>query len=293
MSTGNYCHRAVEAIDGQSLPACVRRVLAALCPGRLHRHRRFSYISGGNSTFTSLNLLKFGKNFLNGALADDQLQLLFLEMDTDCDGKVDEIDWQRYFGGKMVQSANVAAGRASALAFVKLLLDSQCYGETLNTRTTVASEKIVAKLDAAFDDAVKDHTTPRSGTPTRFDHRFISRQQFVLFFSRTLAPDCNNEAAGEQTKDNSHRSHTPDDASSSTPLNMEHVFDLFAYLDANSDALIDRDEWIDRLIAVLIEESQRQQQRTRPKISKSLRSSRNTLATWPTACLDFISSISC
>ena len=69
----------------------------------------FSYISGGNATFTSLNLLKFGRNYLNGALADEQLQLLFLDMDADCDGKVTAADWQNYFGAKLAHKANTAA----------------------------------------------------------------------------------------------------------------------------------------------------------------------------------------
>jgi hypothetical protein len=216
----------------------------------------FSYISGENSSFTSLNLLKFGKNFLNGAIADDQLQLIFLEMDKDCDGKVDESDWQKYFAEKMVQRANAAAGRASALAFVKQLLDIK-RKETLKTQTTPTSEEITETLLDAFEDAVKDGATPRSRTPTGFDFDFISRQQFVLYFSKLIpSPQC------EDAKNKAQPLHTPDDASNSrsAALNLEHVFDLFAYLDADGDALIGRVEWMERLGALLTLESQQQQQ---------------------------------
>ncbi len=34
----------------------------------------FSYISNASPAFTALSFLKFGRDYLNGALADDQLQ---------------------------------------------------------------------------------------------------------------------------------------------------------------------------------------------------------------------------
>jgi hypothetical protein len=236
----------------------------------------FSYISGGNATFTSLNLLKFGRNYLNGALADEQLQLLFLEMDSDCDGKVTAADWQNYFRSNLVHRANTAAGCASAAVFLRLLLDYKQLA--LSTESSNDQSQLIKEtLQEAFYEAITDSSSPRARTPTAFDRMFMSRQHFVSFFAKVIGSSqavapvlVNHRSGGLQTI-----TETPHDdgGGASGALTSEHVFDVFTcvalpllrhiyiyifhrYLDANGDALVDKNEWIERLGVLLLDEKE-------------------------------------
>ena len=163
-------------------------------------------------------------------------------MDADCDGKVTQSDWQQFFGGIFGKKHNAAAGRNSAIEFFKLL------------RLKHPSDDVHDSLADSFQEATQMKTSPltptsRGSSPKQI---FISRNDFRAFFSRTIG---HVEGAGGSNKEKQKgvqatNLETPIDPVSSA-LTIDHVFDLFTYLDANGDALVDRNEWFEGLGAVV------------------------------------------
>lgn len=57
----------------------------------------FAYISNDTTSVSLEQMLAFCRQYLNTALSEDDVREMFLEMDSDCDGRVSSSDWGTYF----------------------------------------------------------------------------------------------------------------------------------------------------------------------------------------------------